>query len=605
MKKILLLLAAAVGISASAQTTFSGSTLYGYCTTPYAATTLKGKGTMGAAMQLNASTIKAFTGCKITAIAIANGTSQSNNITTVPINLFVGETLTEGFLQTFSGEMDLNKPLQYAEYPLTEPIEITADTPQLFFGFTADCDPGKYNPLVVDAATYDKNAGPGDYIGILDGTAWEWAQLREQIGLNCIRLKIEGEGMKANYVSMIEHHLPTYAQPAGKSDAAIYVCNTAYNAVNSINVKYTVNGDIEHTETITLPRPIFNNEYAGPIDVDIQFPATEGADLPLTIDITGVNTDATNNAAANIRSASNTYLCLTEGYDKAVVIEEATGTWCGWCPLGIVGLEKMAAAYKDDSRYIPIAAHYNDAMAVQSYNTFFGSNYTGGSFPTFMVNRNKEEYGAPNPAFEVIEEIYRMATNVPALCSVDITNVIYNEAAKTLSVDTETQFALSTNGDYAISLVLTEDNVGPYTQTNYYSPEINANAGELEWWDQQPSTVKNVYFDHVARYTNAFRGTKGSIPADITADTKYNYTGTLQTNKVKNINKCHIIALVINRTSNRIENAVMVPFTDYSSINEVENINVTDNDLYYDLQGRRVTRPGHGLYIHNGRKIRL
>lgn len=604
MKKLLFILAAALGLNAAAQTTFSGSTLYGYCTNPYTATTLNGKVSMGVAMQLNAVSVRTFTGCKITAIAIANGNAQQgSDISTLPINLFVGETLTEDFLQTFSGEMDLTKPLQYAEYPLTEPIEITADTPQMFFGFTVDCDPAKYNPLVVDAI-YNESS-PGDYIGQLIGTTWKWQRMGQMVGSNCIRLKIEGEGMKANYVSMIEHHLPTYARPADKTNAAIYVRNTAYNAVSSLNITYTANG-VEQTETITLPRPIYNNEYAGPLGVELQIPDTEGADLPLTVNVSGLNDDAVNNITATLRSTSNTYLCLTEGYDKAVVIEEATGTWCGFCPLGIVGLEKMAEAHKDDPRYIPIAAHQGDPMAVQSYSSFFGSSYTGGSYPKFMANRNKEEYGAPDPSFNILEEVYQLAAQVPALCSVDITGVNYDEAKKTITVDAETEFAISTSGDYAFSLVLTEDNVGPYSQTNYYSPETaGGSAGKLEWWDEQPYTVKNVYYDHVARYNNAFRGTKGSIPANIVADTKYRYTGTIQTNTVADINKCHVIALIINRTSNRIENAVMVHFRDYSSINEVNSPTSADSDEYYDLQGRRVSNPSHGLYIRNGRKILL
>jgi len=29
------------------------------------------------------------------------------------------------------------------------------------------------------------------------------------------------------------------------------------------------------------------------------------------------------------------------------------------------------------------------------------------------------------------------------------------------------------------------------------------------------------------------------------------------------------------------------------------------SDMYYDLQGRQVTNPTHGIYIHNGRKVLL
>ncbi|MCM1310056.1 MAG: hypothetical protein NC301_03395 [Bacteroides sp.] len=597
MKKILhTLLVAAIGLTASAQTTFDGSTLYGYCSNPKYATTLTGNVTLGVAMQLNAATIKQFKGCKITAIAVANGISDDKSITSVPLKLFVGETTTEDYMQEFTGEMNFNESLQYKEYPLTEAITISEDTPELFFGYIVDCQGAKYQPLVTDAKV-DKNAGPGDYIGMYSNGKWStWQQLREQIGMPCIRLKIEGDELLANSVAICEHYLPTYTIPGGKAQVGIYVINNALNTVESVKLTPAANGEEGKTVELKLPTGLLNNEIYGPLVFDMDMPDVVGNDLPVSVTVSGVNADAANNASSSLKTASTMYLSLAEGFDKAVVVEEATGTWCGWCPIGIVGLEKMAETHSDDPLYVPIAAHYNDAMSIASYAAFFGGSYTGGSFPTCMVNRNKETFGVQKPSYAFLQEAFTTATKIPAVCKVDIKDVSFDAVKKRLNVEAEAEFAIPTSGDYGFSYIITEDHVGPYSQSNNYS------GSTLEWWGEQKSLVSNVYYDHVVRYANTFKGISGSIPADVVAATKYGHSAQLQTNSVKNIENCQIIVMVVNRETGRIENAIRAPYSNYSAINEVKVGENAQDGAWYDLQGRKVTNPGRGLYIHDGHK---
>ena len=42
-----------------------------------------------------------------------------------------------------------------------------------------------------------------------------------------------------------------------------------------------------------------------------------------------------------------------------------------------------------------------------------------------------------------------------------------------------------------------------------------------------------------------------------------------------------------------------------NAIETVENNNVVDNNVYYNLQGQRVENPQHGVFIHNGKKVVL
>lgn len=602
MKIKYLIATAAIAIAALgayAQSTFSGSMLYGFCTNTYAPITgFKSGTTVGAAIQLPESAIRYFSGCRITAIAVANGTpAAASTAESHPIDLFVRAALNEEPLQALTGEMDLTKPYEYTEYPLNEAIDITADMQPLFFGYSVACDPAVGNFIITDGNA-DPAVGPGDYIGILEKEgSWIWEQLRDFYGMPCIRLKIEGTALPANDVSIMESHLPTFATPGGEGLLGLYVSNDAGNVVESIRLTYTVNGGEEQTLGVTLPKPLLYNEHsANPLLVKLPVPDVEGNDLPVSINIVGVNAEATNNAPAASRERSTTYLSLSSGYQQNMVAEIATATWCGWCPRGIVGVTAMADAHKDDSRFIPIAAHYNDVLTVQSYDQFFGENYTNSATPSSMINRNKETFGTQDPSRSFLEAAFAEVTANPSLCSVDITGAVFDEKAKTITIDASAEFAIDVNGDYGLAYVITEDGVGPYDQSNNFSPS-KGYGFKLDWWDEQTDPV-SVTYNAIARNIYSFRGIKGSLPAEIKAGTPYAYSRAVQTNLVNDINKCNLIVMVVNRNSLRIENAVSVPYSKFSSINSAETAPADHTPEYFDLQGRRISSPAKGrLYI--------
>lgn len=589
--------------------------LYGYCTNAYAAVEgLEDGTTIGAAMQLSPSAINYFRGCRISAIAIANGSKAAGSTTDkAEINLFVRAALNEDPIQSFKGEMDLSNPYDYKEYALTTPIEITDNMEPLIFGYTTVIDSKTGSTIITDNRA-DQTAGPGDYFGIMDTNGnWQWEQLRSILGMPGIRLKIEGAALPANDVAIIEKHLPTYATPGGKGPAGLFLRNDAGNTVESVNITYTINGGDEQTMNLKLDKPLLYNEYtSAALEFDLDMPDIQGNDIPVSIEIKSINDGAANNADETLRTASSTCLLLESGFEKNMVAEIGTATWCGFCPRGIVGTTKMAEAHIGDSRFIPIAVHYNDALTVQSYDQFFNETYTNGSTPSSLINRNMETYGRQDPSFEFLSSAYMMETSMPAVGSIEIKSVDFNEASKRITINATTRFAIDlTGGDYGLSFVITEDGVGPYKQTNYFSPESDyADYGfVLEGWDDKPVEVE-VTYNSIARNIYSFRGLKGSIPAEIKADTDYDYSASVQTNLVGNINNCNIIVMLVNRNSLRIENAVSIPYTEFSAINSIKADSSEGPAEYFDLQGRIVASPAKGkLYIerkvNTSRKIIL
>lgn len=609
MKKILLsIITLAATLGAWAQATYSGSMLYGHGTTPAYPLMTKSATTMGEAMQFPASAIKALKGCRITAIAVTNGVpSQSSAITELPLKLFtaseVGTTFTPTL--TYDGNMPMNNPFNYTEYPLPEPIEITEDMQPLYFGYYGEVDPAKGTCIVVDAQM-NESAGEGDWFGVYEEGKWTWAQMRQAYGFGGIRVKVEGDNLPGNTVYVIENHIPTYLAPGSEGQVQMYLQNAAGNDVNSVQITYKVGGGEERTATINLRKPLHYNDYTTNfVGFSFTAPETESDNVDITMKVTGINGNAVNQAPDRYCSDSGYALVMdpAKGYKKNMVAEITTGTWCGFCPQGFVSVSKMLEAHPDGT-FIPICVHFSDQMQISAYNDLRNL-FTGTSAPSCVVNRNMHSYGVQTPTWEILSQIYQDVTGTPAVGSVRIDGATFNAEAKTIDITASATFALGSNvADYAMAYVITEDNVGPYEQHNYYSTEYTDVTATLEGWTELPEYVDTT-FNAVARNIRRFSGLRGSIPESIEAGKTYSHTESVQTNAVGDIKNCHIVVLLVNRLTGRIENAVSAPYSELSSIREVAAPERFSGDAsVFDLQGRRVSRPaGHGIYIIGNQKI--
>ena len=67
------------------------------------------------------------------------------------------------------------------------------------------------------------------------------------------------------------------------------------------------------------------------------------------------------------------------------LIEEYTGTWCGWCVRGIVGMELLRETYGDD--FIGVAYHNDDGMEIM-YSNRYPNDIMG--FPSAFIERTSE-----------------------------------------------------------------------------------------------------------------------------------------------------------------------------------------------------------------------
>lgn len=261
-----------------------------------------------------------------------------------------------------------------------------------------------------------------------------------------------------------------------------------------------------------------------------------------------VDADLTDN------SAETTIDVVTTIPEKVVVLEEGTGTWCGWCPRGTVALWTIANNFPESA--IGIAVHNGDPMVVTAYDDGVGP-LINASYPGGLVDRI--DYMDPG---DFVAGYNAREGLIPPVI-IDVT-ADYNANTRNVHVVVDATFIVDKTGDYRINAVVLEDGVTgtstAYAQANYYSSQSQNQplTGAGFNWQQEanPVPANKMVYDHVARaILGGFTGTAASIPATITAGTKYTYSYDYTLPAGYNPAKIHVAAMVHGPNNSEILNA--------------------------------------------------
>jgi len=336
---------------------------------------------------------------------------------------------------------------------------------------------------------------------------------------------------------------------------SINVRNLGITPITSIEVSTRVNGGTPTTTTISnLNIPSLGFSL-------VKLPAylyTAGKST-MEIEISKVNGTADDNAANNIKSLD--LLGVVPAPDKKVVVEEATGTWCQWCPRGAVYLDSMARTYPD--YFIGIAVHggsTTEPMMVPTYATGI-TTFPGFSGYPSIINDRK----TLSDPLAVETEFYNLITEPnPA----KLTNgARWDSVKRELVISVRADFNSDLTGDYRFNMVIVENAVKgtgtPYNQANAYAGNANGPMGGYELLTN-PVPASKMTYNHVARaILDGYAGIPGFLSSTIKKGSSYfiNYTYIVPANfKVQNIKLVGLLygpnGEIINGTETSIAEAV-------------------------------------------------
>lgn len=431
----------------------------------------------------------------------------------------------------------------------TTTADVSAFTTEIF------STTGEETTLTDRAASLDAYAGQEIYVAFHNNSNDKFLLYMDNVSVKSV-LANDITAVDLNYTEFTDNANPTIS---------VNVLNSGGTAITSWEAKVSSNGIVIETTsgtaniasfatgTIALSTVISTPTY-GPYALEVEFTTINGAP----------DGDLTNNTATGLMHYLNGALLP----QRMVVIEEGTGTWCGWCPRGTVAMEEIAANYKDEA--VTIAVHNGDPMTITEYNDYF-TNGTGffTGFPAGSVDR----FTFPDPGNFEAALLTRLQDITPV--SVDLVSTFNaGTGVATFNVDVNSLAALE--GDYGITVVVTEDGLtgtsGQWAQANYYSGGGNgAMAGSIDFANSpDPVPAADMVYDHVAMAVlGTPTGQTGVIPAQMEIGVDYTTSFTYTVPSGSDASKMHAAAFVVNKNTHEILNADGEPLMGADAISEI------------------------------------
>ena len=599
----------------------SGSIVYTKAGEPaniYVLNNIPNRGVIYLAFEMTVEDQAPYIGAQISAVNVMAGCGSGNaNFPVSKVNVFVTESDNTVPTKKTAGTIS-TEPYSVTSIALSEPYTITGEKP-IYIGYMLGYSnpqfyflpsdeiptPAGVNNMMVSVV--NKVSDAPSYVNYSD----------QQPGSLCLSCNISGDNLPMNIAQATTVKVPAVIGLDEPFSYDVTFKNVGANEITSVTVKTEFAGkSVENDFTIS---PALASGEAKTVTVTDLVNSEPGV---YTLKSSIVKANGVE--IANPAVAAGSFDSYSGVMDRRAVIEEGTGTWCGWCPRGIVMLEYIKNTYPD---FIRIAVHSGDAMAVSEYSAMLGDYMQG--LPGAVVNREFDTqlgYGySVAQLHEVADEAYNYITSSKTYCGFEELTASCRSDYKTAYVNAKVKFAINSDTQHLISYVVVEDGVTrpngkPYSQTNYYAGGSN---GEMDGWEKKPKDVEWIYED-VARSITGYPGIPGSLPEQI-SEGIYEHGAEIPIDKVKG-DDFRVIAFIVNTKTGVIVNAEEISLNKVTSVEGIADdargitIEVVDGNVIaegasnvavYTLDGRNAGTTGlaSGVYIVKAdnvtRKVRV
>ena len=496
---------------------------------------------------------------------------------------------------------------QWNDVRFDKPYAIEADKDvYVGYAFEVIANEGQNDqyPLLVDmASTTQDNAM---YLKFTEPS--DWTDFKgSQNGDLAIRVLMSGEIENAS-VGIV----PTFDNIYGVKDAEVTipvkVDNRGVDGFEKLDVTIDVDGKKEN-KTITPEKKVegVNKEYT--FDVNVKTLSSSGtSNVTITID----KVNGKPNSCAE-KTMKGKVITLSRKAKKKVVMEEFTAFWCGACPTGYVGLQKLRNQFGEDISLISL--HRNDPIECTDYVDFILATNTVG-YPNSHIDRTYMDVypyvgsgknGTVGKAgfggFGLGKDVEKLMEVLP-LAEVNVTANIDGDI---LTAKANTKFLFTGDTNHALAFVVTEDGMqsDSWSQSNYLTDQKG-----WGWEDEEPlfdmwvngeKKVKGVVYDDIAvAAQGVMYGIDNSIPSTVVEEASNEFSvefNLADYAAIQDKSKLNIIAFIIDKTNGRIVNS------DYKKIGNDTGIDTVEDgyDAYevarYTIDGNRIASPQKGVNI--------
>lgn len=261
---------------------------------------------------------------------------------------------------------------------------------------------------------------------------------------------------------------------------------------------------------------------------------------------------ATNNiGTAYGRQESAVTLATPIKFEKNVLIEQYTGTWCGYCTRAIAQIDNLMLS---DKKIVHVSLHLSDAMTFNLNNSLFQSfGFTG--VPTVHADRSVVWNGN-------ISLITPLHNSAKAGLAINVSNT-GNTVTATVRVKFGTEF--SENLKLSVYLL---DNELIANQANYYNTDASSP------YYQKGSPIINFVHKNVITKTATDMFGDAIPPASVGTGTiftkTFNFTG-FSPDKLSNIRVAAFVTYLSGNNAKKVLNSIMGSVGDNKDFVQVNN----------------------------------
>ena len=427
-----------------------------------------------------------------------------------------------------------------------------------------------------------------------------------------------------------------------------YVTNNSAKPITQITYAFTIDGEQQPEKNLNLNSPIESMQTAS-LPLTTKFEDEGVHSIELTV--SKVNGNKNINKTT---SATYSVIALEKSADRVSVVEEQTGTWCGWCPRGHVALELLNKELGD--KVVTLAGHFTNSQSQVDPMNILGENITtqeqafadygyvamnvssllgGGGFPGAMFDRlvaadpyvgiNTKKGKNGTYEFGATALVKAIQEKIPSEADFSMTASWADDKNTDIKVDLTTTFNYDRYGSfpYGVAFVLSENGMtgkgATWKQLNYFSKHAGVNGAsdfnnpDMAAWFKAGSYVSTTYDNVVVQAWNPL-GTAAIVnksTTDIVKGEAIPFSATLNVNSdlIQNYNNLTLSALLVNLNSLAVVNAAKVVLGNCAAgiedVNSEANNNVVSR---YNVNGMRINGAQKGLNIvklANGKVVKM
>ena len=433
-----------------------------------------------------------------------------------------------------------------------------------------------------------------------------------------------------------------------KQQYPFYITNNSAKPITQLTYSISVDGVNGAEKSLDLSSPIEPMETAS-IPYTTAFEDDGVHTVELNISKVNGNTNINKHS-----SAEYSIIALEKSADRVSVVEEQTGTWCGWCPRGHVALDLLNKQLGD--KVVTLAGHFANGESQVDPMNILGDNITsqaerfadygwvamtlssllgGGGLPGAMFDRvvAADPYVGANTTkgkngtyeYGATDLVNLLKEGNPSEADFSMTASWADDKNTDIKVDLSTTFNYNRFGSfpYGVAFVLSENGMtgkgANWKQLNYYSKLAGVNGAsdfnnpDMAAWFKAGSYVSTTYDNVVVQAWNPLGDAAivDKSKTDIDKGEVIPFSTTLKVNSdlIQNYNNLTLSALLVNLNSLAVVNAAKVVLGNCAAgiedVNSEANNNVVSR---YNVNGMRINGAQKGLNIvklANGKVVKM